>query len=212
MEEENIDEVPKNQNNIRNGRDLIQAAIEYNSIANVAEIARRSFGNNAFDGILTMLGVMMGSFTSNVADPAIVITTGLTTSIAIMISGAWGAYLTESAERKKDINELGRSMLTDLQSSRIGRAGRFAAIAVAVVDGISPFIGAIFPLIPFFFFALFPDIRVVYFTAFGVALVELFILGIWLGNVAKENLFGYGFKTLLAGVASMLVGSLLNGN
>jgi len=195
-----------------NARQLIQAVSEYNSIANVAEIARRSFGNNAFDGILTMLGVMMGSFASNVNDPGVVITTGLSTSIAIMISGAWGAYLTESAERKKDLNELGRSMLTDLNSSRIGRAGRYAAIAVAVVDGLSPFIGAIFPLIPFFFSDTLPSVQHVYYIAFGVALIELFALGLWLGNVAKENLIGYGFKTLLAGVASMLVGSLLNGN
>ncbi len=195
----------------RNGRDLIEAATSYSEIANIAEIARRSFGNNAFDGILTMLGVMMGSFASGIGNAKVVITTGLSTSIAIVISGAWGAYLTESAERKKDLNELGRSMLTDLNSSSIGRAGRFAAVAVAVVDGLSPFIGAIFPLIPFFFNAFFPNIRAVYFTAFAVALVELFALGLWLGNVAKENLIGYGIKTLLAGVASMLVGSLLNG-
>jgi len=168
-----------------NARQLLQAASEYNSIANVAEIARRSFGNNAFDGILTTVGVIMGSFVSGVSDTKVVITTGLSTSIAIMISGAWGAYLTESAERKKDLNELGRSMLTDLNGSRIGRAGRFAAIAVAVVDGLSPFIGAIFPLIPFFLSYLFPSVRAVYFSAFAVALVELFLLGLWLGNVAK---------------------------
>ena len=195
-----------------NARQFIQAASEYNNIANIAEIARRSFGNNAFDGILTMLGVMMGSFASGVGEPKVVITTGLSTSIAIMISGAWGAYLTESAERKKDLNELGRSMLTDLNGSRIGRAGRFAAIAVAIVDGLSPFIGAIFPLIPFFFSDLLPSVQTVYYTAFAVALVELFALGLWLGNVAKENLIGYGIKTLLAGVVSMFIGSLLNGH
>jgi predicted membrane protein (TIGR00267 family) len=196
----------------RNGRQRLEAVKEYNKIANISEIARRSFGTNAFDGILTMVGITMGSFTAGVNNPDIVITTGLSTSIAIMISGAWGAYLTETAERKKDLIELGRSMLTDLNKSDIGRAGRFAAIAVAVVDGLSPFLGAIFPLMPFFFNGLFPDMRSVYFTAFGVALVELFALGIWLGNVAKENLVVYGLKTLLAGVVSMLIGSMLNGH
>ena len=102
-------------------------------------------------------------------------------------------------------------MLTDLNGSRIGRAGRFAAIAVAVVDGLSPFLGAIFPLIPFFFSDLFPSVQSVYYSAFAVALVELFILGLWLGNVAKENLIEYGLKTLFAGIVSMLVGSMLNG-
>ena len=84
-----------------NARQLLQAASEYNSIANVAEIARRSFGNNAFDGILTMLGVMMGSFASGVGETKVVITTGLSTSIAIMISGAWGAHLNRIRRAEK---------------------------------------------------------------------------------------------------------------
>jgi len=191
---------------------FLDRAEQYNDIANIGEIARRSFGNNAFDGILTMVGVMMGSFTSGIQEPRVVITTGLSTSIAIMISGAWGAYLTESAERKKYIDELGRRTLTDLNGSSIGRAGRFAAITVSVVDGLSPFFGAIVGLIPFFFSHLFPSVQAVYFTGFGVSLIALFGLGMWLGNVAKENLVGYGFKTLMAGVVSMIIGSLLNGN
>jgi predicted membrane protein (TIGR00267 family) len=191
---------------------FLDRAEQYNDIANIAEIARRSFGNNAFDGILTMVGVMMGSFTSGVQDPHVVITTGLSTSIAIMISGAWGAYLTESAERKKYLDELSRRTLTDLKGSSIGRAGRFAAIAVSVVDGLSPFFGAIVGLIPFFFSDQFSNIRAVYYTGFGVSLIALFGLGMWLGNVAKENLVGYGLKTVMAGVVSMIIGSLLNGN
>ena len=182
---------------------------QYDDIANIAEIARRSFGNNAFDGILTMIGVLIGSMASGVKDPRVVIITGLTTSIAIMISGAWGAYLTETSERKKSLNELGRSTLTDLNGSLIDRASRFAALAVSLVDGLSPFLGAILVLIPFFFSSLFPDIYILYYSALGAALLALFALGVWLGYVAEENLFIYGLKTLLAGVVSMLIGSLL---
>ena len=128
---------------------LFEVTNEDKNTANISEIAYFSFSNNAFDGILNMLGMKMVFYVSNVNNPNVIITTGLSTSIAIMISGAWGAYLTESAERKKDQDEIGRSMLTDLNHSRIGRVVRFAAIAVAVVDGLSPFLGAIFPLIPF---------------------------------------------------------------
>ncbi|MBN1537243.1 MAG: hypothetical protein JW908_10970 [Anaerolineales bacterium] len=210
MEDEESD---SNSNSYNHSvRQFVKRANEYNDIANIAVIARRSFGNNAFDGILTMIGVTIGSFTSGVKDPHVVITTGLSTSIAIMISGAWGAYLTESAERKKDLKELGQITLTNLDGSRIGRASRFAAIAVSIVDGLAPFIGAIVVLIPFFLSGFFQNIRFVYYTSMGTALVALFILGIWLGNVAKENLVVYGFKTLLAGVISILIGSMLNGN
>jgi len=189
---------------------LIDKANDYNDIANITEITRRSFGNNAFDGILTMIGVLIGSLTAGISDPRVVITTGLSTSIAIMISGAWGAYLTESSERKKSLIELGKITLTDLKDTSIGRASRFAAVAVSIVDGLSPFVGSIVVLIPFFFSGYFQNIRSVYFTSLGAALVALFALGVWLGNVAKENLVIYGFKTLLAGVVSILIGSLLN--
>ena len=206
------EEQKKETNAPRSMSHLIKKVNQYDDIANIGEIARRSFGNNAFDGILTMLGVLIGSSTSGVSDPHIVITTGLSTSIAIMISGAWGAYLTESSERKKGLTELGRSTLTDLNGSRIGRASRFAAVSVALVDGLSPFIGAIVVLIPFFFNDQFSDIRYAYYTSIASALLALFALGVWLGHVAKENLISYGFKTLLAGLVSILVSSLLNGN
>ena len=199
----------RNESNSQKLQLLKEKVHQYDDIANIAEIARRSFGNNAFDGILTMIGVLIGSMASGVKDPRVVIITGLTTSVAIMISGAWGAYLTEISERKKSLNELGRSTLTDLNGSLIDRASRFAALAVSLVDGLSPFLGAILVLIPFFFSSLFPDIYILYYSALGAALLALFALGVWLGYVAEENLFIYGLKTLLAGVVSMLIGSLL---
>lgn len=188
---------------------LVEKASQYNELASISEITRRSFGNNAFDGILTMIGVLIGSMTAGVSDARVVITTGLSTSIAIMISGAWGAYLTESSERRKELIEMGRSTLTDLKHTRIGRASRFAVLAVSVVDGLSPFVGSIIVLMPFFFAAFFPDIRSVYFTALVASLLALFALGIWLGHVGRENLVAYGIKTLLAGVVSIIIGSLL---
>jgi len=121
-------------------RQLLDQINHYNDIANVAEIARRYFAMNAFDGILTMIGVLMGNMTAGVSNPNVIITTGLSTCIAMGISGLWGSYLTESAERKHDLEELEKSTLTNLNNSSIGRASRYAAIVVSIVDGISPFL------------------------------------------------------------------------
>lgn len=185
--------------------------IEYDEIADIGEIARRYFAMNAFDGVLTIIGVLMGSLSAHVNNPNVVITTGLSTSIAMGISGLWGSYLTESAERKHDLDELGRSTLTNLKKSRIGRASRFAAITVALVDGISPFLASLLVLSPFLFSAFFADIRTVYYVALGTALLTLFALGIFLGSISKDNLILSGIKTLVAGIASIIIGSLLNG-
>jgi len=70
---------------------------------------------NAFDGVLTIIGMLMGNMAAGITKPNIVITTGLSTSIAMGISGLWGSYLTESAERKHDLDALSRSTLTDFK-------------------------------------------------------------------------------------------------
>lgn len=193
-------------------RRLVDQANQYNNIANIGGIARRYFVMNAFDGVLTIIGVLMGNMAAGVTNPNIVITTGLSTSIAMGISGLWGSYLTESAERKHDLDELSSSTLTDLNDSRIGRASRFAAITVSIVDGISPFLAALLVLIPFFIHNMFPSVQSVYYTALGASLLTLFALGVFLGNISKENLIISGIKTGIAGVASIIISSLLNGS
>jgi predicted membrane protein (TIGR00267 family) len=188
---------------------MLERISEYNEIAEIGEIARRYFAMNAFDGVLTIMGVLMGHYAAGVDDPMIVVTTGLTTSVAIGISGLWGSFLTESAERKREMDEISRSTLTDQNGSKIGKASRFAAIAVAVVDGLSPFLASLVVLIPFFFATLFSNVHYVYYVAIGFALLVLFALGMFLGKISKQNLILMGLKTLAAGLISILISTLL---
>jgi predicted membrane protein (TIGR00267 family) len=189
--------------------DLLQQFHQYGKLANVAEIARRYFAMNAFDGALTMIGVLMGNFTAGVDTPRIVVSTGLATSVAMGISGLWGAYLTEAAERKREITEISEQVLIDLHDTRIGKASRFAVAVVAVVDGISPALAALIILSPFFIADLFGQIQFVYFSALGMALLSLFALGAFLGTVSKENVFLYGLRTVVAGLVSIGISYLL---
>jgi predicted membrane protein (TIGR00267 family) len=189
--------------------DAVSYLREYDKLANIGEIARRYFAMNAFDGVLTIIGVLMGNFMAGVQDPRIVVSTGLATCIAMGVSGLWGAYLTEAAERKRDLYELSRYTLTDLNDTKIGRASRTAVVVVAVVDGLSPFLAALIVLTPFFFTSFFPSIQVVYFLAIGMALVTLFVLGLFLGRVSQGNILVYGLKTIFAGVISIGISFLL---
>jgi predicted membrane protein (TIGR00267 family) len=202
----------KKKNHPRHVRRLLDRVSEYNNIAEISEIARRYFAMNSFDGVLTIIGVLMGNLSAHIEEPRIVIITGLSTSIAMGISGLWGSYLTESAERKHGLDELGKSTLTSLKKSRIGRASRFAAVVVSLVDGISPFLASLLVLIPFFISSVFPNIQTVYYTALGGALVTLFALGIFLGSISKDNLLISGIKTLIAGIVSIIISSMLNGH
>jgi predicted membrane protein (TIGR00267 family) len=197
------------EENLKPFRRLIDRLQRYNRLVNMGEIARRYFAMNAFDGLLTIIGVLMGNFTAGVEDARIVVTTGLATCVAMGISGLWGAYLTEAAERKRELLELESYTLTDLQDTSLGEASRAAVIIVAVVDGLSPFLAALFVLLPFFVPQLFPSTRWIYFTAIGMALLALFGLGAFLGRVSRRNVAIYGLRTVIAGGISIAISLLL---
>jgi predicted membrane protein (TIGR00267 family) len=187
----------------------LQEFREYDDIASIAEIARRYFAMNAFDGVLTIIGVLMGNYTAHVRDATVVIVTGFSTSIAMGVSGLWGAYLTESAERKRSLSELENHTLTDLSQTKIGRASRVAVVVVALVDGLAPFLAALVVLLPFFFSGLMSDVTVSYYISLGMALTVLFTLGAFLGKVSKENLIISGVKMITAGLVSILLSYFL---
>lgn len=181
----------------------------YNQIAGIAEIARRYFAMNAFDGVLTTIGVLAGNYLAGVRDLSIPIRTGIATSIAMGISGLWGAYLTETAERQRELADLQKISLIDQSETSIGRASRFAVIVVSIVDGVAPALAAMIVLTPLFFGSFIQNPVLSYALAGGLALLCLFALGMFLGKVSEKGLIGYGFKTLLAGLAAIAINFLL---
>ena len=179
---------------------------EYDQVADISEIARRYFAMNSFDGILTILGVLAGNYLAGVRDSTVVIVTGMATSVSMGVSGLWGAYLTESAERQKSLDDLEEHTLTDLSDSRIGRASRFAVVIVALVDGLAPLLASLLVLSPFFVTRLWGEILYSYYLAVSVAMVSLFTLGAFLGRISRQNIWIAGLKMITAGIAALLLG------
>jgi len=181
----------------------------YNKIVGITEIARRYFTMNAFDGILTTIGVLAGNYLAGVRDLDIPIRIGIATSIAMGISGLWGAYLTETAERQRELSELEKVSLIDQSETSIGRASRFAVIIVSIVDGLAPALAAMIVLIPLFLDPVIQNPVLSYALAGGIALLSLFGLGLFLGKISEANLIGFGMKTLLAGIVAIAINFLL---
>ena len=182
---------------------------EYGRIAGFWQIARRAFANNSFDGVLTTIGVLMGSYVAGVRDASIVIRTGVATSMAMGVSGLWGSWLAESAERGRELAELERHSLTDLGQTKIGRASRMAVIVVSVVDGLAPFVSSMFVLTPLFFAPLMNNVLVGYALCLTVALASLFGLGAFLGAISGASIVRYGLRIVVAGVVSIVPSFLL---
>ena len=181
----------------------------YNRMVGISEIARRYFANNAFDGVLTTIGVLIGNYLAGVRDVAVPIRIGLATSVAMGISGMWGAYLVETAERQRELTELEKITLTDQNDTKLGRASRFAVIIISLVDGLSPFLSSLIVLIPLFFNAMIGNTVISYALSIGVALLSLFGLGLFLGHTSQKNLFGYGVRAMVAGLVAIGINFLM---
>jgi len=182
----------------------------YHEVAEVGEIARRYFAMNAFDGVLTALGVLVGGYLGGVDSPRAIFTVVLTTAVGMGVSGFYGSYLVERAERGRAMRELEESTLSSLQDTTIASASRYATIVIAVVDGASPFLAALIVMIPFLFTGVL-TMHTAYFAAVGVGLVELFFLGMFLGAISRDRLWLSGLRLALAGVIALVISLLLGG-
>jgi len=162
---------------------------------------------NSFDGVLTVLGVLFGAYFGGIREAKLVIVAGVGVCIAMFVSGTWGSYLTEYAERKKSLHELERATLTKLHNTKIGEASRFAAVLVSIVNGVSPALSGLVVLIPFFFSKILA-INVAFYLATAVAFAILFFVGFFLGKISKQNLIFSGIKMMFAGIVCALLSLL----
>jgi predicted membrane protein (TIGR00267 family) len=190
-------------------RDLLVRLHRYHEIARVGEIARRYFAMNAFDGDLTAVGVLAGAYLGGVQDPRAVISVVVGTAVAMGVSGFYGSYLVERAERGRALKELEESTLSSLEDTEISAAARYATFFIAFVDGASPAVAALIIMLPFFF-ADSGSIDTAYYIGWAIAFVELFLLGMFLGRVSRERLVFSGIKLMVAGGVSLGISLLLN--
>jgi len=208
-------------------KETLQKWKQYSKMSDLGEIARRKFFNNCFDGALTCAGIVSGIFiiflagSSNFA-PKDVIITGFATALAIGISGLWGAFLSEEAERKKKMLDMNKEMAIheeeDVKTDKfkknkkkekplLEKAEYFATIIASLVDGGAPVLGSSLPLIPFFFGLSLTFIHFIF--SYIILAVLLIYLGIYLGKISGGGRAKYAMHLVTAGVVTLLVSILL---
>lgn len=220
---------------------MIKKLKTYNEITGYAQIARRYFVNNFYDGMLTILGILLGFFVFLLRSPnqpilsSYILLTGLGTSISMLISGISGSYLSEKAELKKERKELERAMgllnkkeddeispdeledeMEEIQKAMVippnhlnqekikkkfsikrkqkekkvktlhEKAERFTGVIVSIVNGVSPFLGGIVAIMPFFFVE--KAGMTCFITSFIIIFVCIIFLGIFLGYISEESI------------------------
>ncbi|NOZ11877.1 MAG: hypothetical protein GXP09_12680 [Gammaproteobacteria bacterium] len=173
-------------------------------ISHSGEIMRRYFVVNGFDGALTMLGLIMGFYVSNRVDLAVVITTCLATALALGMSGISSAYISEAAERRRTLAQLEKAMVTSLDESHHARAVIWIPWLVALVNGIAPLLIALIIIAPLWLarsgMVLAPGPLP---TAMAVALLIIFLLGVFLGRVGGTFWLWSGLQSLAVALVTV---------
>ena len=200
----------QHENGIAQGiRGKFSELTQYLAVTGANKIIRRYFAMNAFDGAMTSLGVVMGSWLGNITDPRSTIGVIITSGVAMMVSGFSGTYMTESAERNHSLNELEDAMLVDLDDTIYGQAGKFVSVFAAFVDGSAPFLASIPAVIPFLLVPSLLAIQAAYIISAAACMISLFALGVYLATISGENLLVSGIKMVISGIAVAIIALLL---
>ncbi len=174
-------------------------------------IARRYFVTNGFDGVLAMLGLLMGFRVTGASSLEITIGACLGAAVALFMSGLTSAYISESAEKMHELQELEKSMLTSLDESAHADAARLMPFLVALVNGLSPLLLALLVLSPLL---LAQQQRWFQFSpldsAIAIAMLLAFMLGVFLGRLSGRFWLWTGLRAVLIALVTSLIILLLN--
>jgi len=175
---------------------------EYGEITKLGPILRRYFIIGAFDGALTVLGIILGAAVAGAGEEhrGLVVALSFSAAIALSMSSLVGAYEAERVERKINQNTLERAMLADLGETHKD-AFTFASLASAAVHGVAPLIAALVPVVPFLFI---PFVDAVW-ISIVITLALLFAMGAYMGRMAKEHFLFSGLRFVAAGLVTAII-------
>jgi predicted membrane protein (TIGR00267 family) len=175
-------------------------------ISGVLTVARRWFVTNAFDGNLSILGLILGVRSVGETRSDLVLGAGLGVCAALAISQSAGNIMAERAERRRELKELESSMLHSLQDTVHEEAAATAPVIAGLIGGIAPAAYTALTLLPYVLErARFLDLTVAFYSSVAGILLSVFFLGVILGKISKDNLFISGLKMLGIGVLTAAV-------
>ncbi|AAB98639.1 conserved hypothetical protein [Methanocaldococcus jannaschii DSM 2661] len=162
------------------------------------ESGTRYIVRGLIDGSLSALGVVIGA--SGSADASVIIAAGLGGGIANGLSNILGAFTAEKASLERERIQKEKSLLKKngyLKKSIIYKKAIRETMICGLIDGISTTIGSALPVVPFFLF----DIKTALYVAIGITIAILFILGVFIGKISKENVIISGIKMVAGALA-----------
>ncbi len=175
-------------------------------ISRSQHIARRYFVVNGFDGALTMLGLLTGFYVGGQVALPVAISVCLGAAIALGMSGLTSAYISETAERKLELERLENAMIVDLGESSHGKAARLMPFLIAFINGSAPFLVALIIISPLALGHWYPQlIPQPLETATLLAFLIIFLLGVYIGRISGRFWLWSGLRTLIIAFITILL-------
>ncbi|MCE4617086.1 MAG: hypothetical protein F7C32_00665 [Desulfurococcales archaeon] len=188
------------------GRKLFSAIREIDENGEIKSIARRMFVTNTFDSLLAALGVSTGGYKGD-ADPLGLALSIIGASIAMgFFSAMLGVYLSERAERLRELEHLREQLLSEIPKESIHyRAAKLIPVYVALWSGFGAIILPILVAIPFIIAHVgIIGIYTAYLVSTGIALIAMSFLGVYVASGSGDSILLSVARFTGAGVAAII--------
>jgi len=193
---------------------LYRDIVHYASILKAKEIARRMFVTNSFDGLLSSLGVVLGNYVSGTDNVESYIGTVLGASFSLgFFSGIVATYLSERAERLRELKRTERVMLHSLKGTIYEKAAKLVPIYVALWSGLGAIVLPLIGISPFLTVKMLNievATAILVYASAAIMILELFALGYYLGMISGENRVLSGLRMALIGLGSVVFFTLIS--
>lgn len=167
---------------------------------------RRFLTNTIFDSTFMLLGIVVGS-AFETPDLRTILTTMLTSSLALGISTGVSIYEAESLEQGRRILELERALFRSLDETSIARAAKETVALMSLLNFLTPLVSCAVAISPFLLAALgIVEVRAASGISITLSLSILFLAGAYLGKAGKKNPWVKGVRMLIFGMVAFALG------
>lgn len=155
------------------------------------------------DGSLSSLGVVIGAAISE--NVTIILSAGLSGAVANGLSNILAAFTAEKIGRYKALKITEKHMIKSLKGTTLEKKVARDVLKGGFIDGAVSIVGALIPIIPFFFLSITPGV----FVSIGLVTFLAAILGAYTGYVSSENIIFSVVKMMIFTLATAGICALI---